>query len=300
MNEDYTQQQSEGEQEDAQALSLQATTPPANVPGYRIERFLGAGAFGQVWVGRDLNTGRQVAIKFYLHRGGVNWSLLSREVKSLVQLSAGRHAVQVLEVGWDADPPYYVMEYLSNGSLEDRLKRVGRLPVDESVDLFRKICEGLNHSHGKGVLHCDLKPANIVLDDDDEPRLADFGQSRMSHDQTPALGTLFYMAPEQADLDASPDARWDVYALAAIMYRMLTGVVPYRDERLVNALDTADSLPERLRQYRRAIQNAPTPSAHYLISGVDRPLAQIIDRCLAKRPEDRYDNVQQVLADLSR
>ena len=89
---------------------MQATTPPAEVPGYRLIQFLGAGAFGQVWVGRDLNTGRDVAVKFYLHRGGVNWSLLSREVKNLVQLSADRYVVQVLEVGWDADPPYYVME----------------------------------------------------------------------------------------------------------------------------------------------------------------------------------------------
>ena len=80
---------------------MEATTPPADVPGYRLTKFLGAGAFGQVWVGRDLNTGRDVAVKFYLHRGGVNWSLLSREVKNLVQMSADRYVVQVLEVGWD-------------------------------------------------------------------------------------------------------------------------------------------------------------------------------------------------------
>ena len=87
---------------------MEATTPPADVPGYRLTQFLGAGAFGQVWVGRDLNTGRDVAVKFYLHRGGVNWSLLSREVKNLVQMSADRYVVQVLEVGWDVDPPHDV------------------------------------------------------------------------------------------------------------------------------------------------------------------------------------------------
>ena len=94
--------------------------------------------FGQVWVGRDLNTGRTVAVKFCLHRGGVNWSLLSHEVKNLVQLSANRCVVQVLEVGWDADPPYYVMEWVGGGSLEDLLQARGQLPVSEAVEFFRK------------------------------------------------------------------------------------------------------------------------------------------------------------------
>ena len=207
-----TQRQTSDELSFSQQMSMQATTPPSNVPGYRLTRFLGAGAFGQVWVGRDLNTGRDVAVKFYLHRGGVNWSLLSREVKNLVQLSADRYVVQVLEVGWDAEPPYYVMELIPGGSLEDRLQSRTRLSVEESVALFQKICIGLNRCHAKGVLHCDLKPANLLLGDDSEPRIADFGQSRLSGDQTPALGTLFYMAPEQADIHASPDASWDVYA----------------------------------------------------------------------------------------
>ena len=297
---DYTQHQTLGEQLEAERLSLQATLPPSEVPGFRLERFLGAGAFGQVWVGRDLNTGRPVAIKFYLHRGGVNWSLLSREVKNLVQLSADRYVVQVLEVGWEADPPYYVMEYLPSGSLEDLLHARGRLPVRQAVDMFRKIAIGLNHSHGKGVLHCDLKPANILLDQDYEPRLADFGQSRMSHEQTPALGTLFYMAPEQADLEAAPDACWDVYALGAILYRMLTGNAPHRSDRLVNQLDTSGSLPIRLKRYRDAILHDPKPTAHQSRRGVDRQLAQIVDRCLAADPQHRFQNVQQILEALDR
>ena len=108
-SQDPTEHQSLGGQATSKKLSVEATTPPADVPGYRLTQFLGAGAFGQVWVGRDLNTGRDVAVKFYLHRGGVNWSLLSREVKNLVQMSADRYVVQVLEVGWDVDPPFYVI-----------------------------------------------------------------------------------------------------------------------------------------------------------------------------------------------
>ncbi len=289
-----------GEQLEAERLSLQATTPPADIPGYRMEKFLGAGAFGQVWVGRDLNTGRRVAIKFYLHRGGVNWSLLAREVKHLVQLSADRYIVQVLGVGWDANPPYYVMEYLESGSLEDLLAAQGRMPVGQAVELFHGICTGLNHSHGKGVLHCDLKPANVLLDEDLRPRLADFGQSRMSNEQTPALGTLFYMAPEQANLDAAPDARWDVYALGAILYRILTGNAPHRSSALLQRIDTAGTLPKRLEQYRQAILRDGPPQDHHGMRGVDSQLSAIIDGCLAVDPDKRFGNVQQVLEALER
>ncbi|MCA9139543.1 MAG: protein kinase [Planctomycetales bacterium] len=299
-NEDQTQYQTEGGRSSSKKLSMQATTPPADVPGYRLERFLGSGAFGQVWVGRDLNTGRPVAIKFFLHRGGVNWSLLSHEVKNLVQLSADRHIVQVLEVGWDSDPPFYVMELVTGGSLEDELSERGAMPVSDSVDMFRKICVGLNHSHSKGVLHCDLKPANILLGEDHEPRLADFGQSRMTHDQSPSLGTLFYMAPEQADLGSTPSSAWDVYAVGAIMYRMLTGGPPYRDDSIIDQLDTAGSLPKRLQRYRESIQNATPPVRHIQRSGVDRALARIVSRCLAANPEDRFTNVQEILDHLDR
>ena len=300
MNEDRTEYQTAGGRSISKKLSTDSTTPPADVPGYRLQRFLGSGAFGQVWVGLDLNTGRSVAVKFYLHRGGVNWALLSREVKNLVQLSADRHVVQVLEVGWDSDPPYYVMELVSGGSLEDMLQARKQLPVHEAVEVFHKICIGLNRCHGKGVLHCDLKPANILLGEDDEPRLADFGQSRMSHDQTPTLGTLFYMAPEQADLEATPDASWDVYAAGAILYRMLTGKPPYRDDSIVDQVDTAGSLPKRLSRYRQAIAESPPPIEKLNGRGIDQPLQRIIARCLSLEPDERYANAQQILQALAR
>lgn len=293
-----TEAQTPGEQQVAEELSLRATTPPATLPGYRLERFIGSGTFGQVWFGYNLNTGRPVAVKFYLHRGGVNWSLLSREVKNLVQLSADRSVVQVLDVGWDSEPPYYVMEYLPSGSLEELLATRGRLSVQEAVDMFRKICVGLNHCHGKGILHCDLKPANVLLDADLDPRLADFGQSRMSNDQSPSLGTLFYMAPEQAMLDAVPDARWDVYALGVILYRMLTGKVPHRNQPLIERIDTAGTLGKRLQHYREAILQDAIPQEHRLRKGVDRQLASIVDCCLAPDPAHRFANVQQVIAAL--
>jgi hypothetical protein len=294
---DRTQAQTTEDQHRAQQRSLERLQPPTQPPGYEIERFLGAGAYGEVWVAMDRNTGRRVAIKFYTHRGGLDWSLLSREVEKLAFLSADRNVVQLIDVAWQANPPYYVMEYVERGSLEDRLKD-GPLPVGQAAQLFHDVAVGLVHSHNKGVLHCDLKPANILLDLDGKPRLADFGQSRLSHEQTPALGTLFYMAPEQADLEAVPDARWDVYALGALMYSMVTGQPPYRSEELVGEIEAAASLEERLTVYRRGIQNAPRPTAHRQAPGMDRALAEIVDRCLAVQPARRYANVQSVLSAL--
>ncbi len=298
VNSDFTQQQSLVGLKKAKRMSVSPEEPPAEVKGYEIEKLLGQGSFGQVWQGRDLNTGRQVAIKFYMHRGSVDWNALDREVKHLVTMSTGRYIVQVLGVGWHSDPPYYVMEYFEHGSLEDMVRANGSLSIAATVSTLRELAEGLSFAHSKGVLHCDLKPANVMLDHDWRPRLADFGQSRMSHEQTPSLGTLFFMAPEQADLTAAPDAAWDVYALGAIAYCMLVGSPPYRSPNIIETLDSADSLNTRLHRYREVIRKSPKPRLHYRRRGIDKALCQIIDRCLAPDPKQRYSNAQQVIGAL--
>jgi hypothetical protein len=214
-------------------------------------------------------------------------------VEKLRYLFSDRYVVQLFEVGWDADPPYYVMEYLENGSLEDLLGK-GPLAVDDAVGYFREIAVGLVHAHNKGILHCDLKPGNVLLDHDRRPRLADFGQARLTNEMSPALGTLFYMAPEQADLHATPDARWDVYALGAVMYRMLAGRPPYyRPGRLADG-----NLDAQLTAYRKLILTAPRPAAHREVPGVDAELAAIVDRCLEPSPSKRYPNPQAVVTAL--
>lgn len=290
---DRTLTQTDDDLRRARERSLQPTRPPLQVPGYRAERFLGAGAYGQVWVAVDTNTGRRVAIKFYLHRGGLDWAVLTREVERLALLFADRYVVQLIEVGWDSDPPYFVMEYLDRGSLADRLDQ-GPLPVQEAIELFREVAIGLVHAQGKGILHCDLKPANVLLDQDGHPRLADFGQSRLSNEQSPSLGTLFYMAPEQADLKAVPDARWDVYALGALLYAMLTAGPPYRSDQALNYMQQAEGLEEQLTRYRQHIEQSPRPRLPRRL-GVDRALSDIVARCLSVDPHRRYPNPQAVL-----
>lgn len=275
-------------------LSILIGDSPSVVPGYRILKPIGEGKYGSVWLAREQNTGKHVAIKFYTHRRGVDWSLLGREVEKLAVLYTSRNIVGLLAVGWDHDPPYYVMEYLENGSLATRLA-AGPLSSTDSVRIATRICQALVHAHGSGILHCDLKPANILLDQDFEPRLCDFGQSRLADEHSHSLGTLFYMAPEQADLKAVPDARWDVYALGALIYNMLTGAPPFRTNENERRLSDARSLEDRLAIYRQIVFSGPRPVLHRRVSGVDQQLAEIIDRCLAPDPTKRFPNAQAVL-----
>lgn len=293
-----TEIQDDDEREDARRMSLEGSKPPSEIEGYSVTRRLGAGSYGTVWLAREDRTGRMVAIKYYPHRRGLNWSLLNREVEKLATLYSSRNIVRLLDVGWNAEPPYYVMEYVENGSLGEYLVS-GALPVEEAVRIGKQVCGALIEAHGAGVLHCDLKPDNVLLDAQYQVRLCDFGQSRMSHEQSPALGTLYYMAPEQADLEAIPDARWDVYAVGTLLYHMLTGQAPYREPGIQKTLEQAQSLQERLVLYQDHIRSVPAPVEHHSVTGVDKHLAAIVDQCLAVEPADRLPNAQAVLSQLT-
>ncbi len=288
----------EGELARATSLCMAQVKPPLRIPGYSQEEFLGRGAFGEVWKAVDSNSGRIVAIKFYNRRGGLDWSHMSREVEKLQYLFSDRHAVQLFDIGWEANPPYYVMEYMKNGSLEDRLKE-HPMSLAESLDMIRNIAIGLVGAHDRGILHCDLKPDNIMLDDEGNPRLADFGQSRLKHEHAPAVGTLFYMAPEQAELSKVPDTRWDVYALGAILYRMVTGKLPFLSDETAQLVSSQTTVDARLHAYSTLLHSAKPPTEHYHVPWVDSALRQIIDRCLAVNPKHRYPNVQAMLHDLA-
>lgn len=295
---DHTEHQSNDDRRQARDLSLEPARPPAKVPGYQILQFLGSGAFGEVWSATDLKTSRRVAIKFYTRRNRNDIRMLAREVEKLVVLEADRYVVQLLNVGWEADPPYYVMEYIEHGSLEDRLKSGFPMQAEQATDLFKEIATGMMHLHRKGIFHCDLKPGNVLLDQDGHPRVADFGQSRLSTDETPALGTLFYMAPEQADMAAAPDASWDVYSLGCLLYSMLTGEPPYYSTDLAAQIETTEAVGDRLLKYRDSLYSAKKPTAHRKVPGVDRALADLIDQCIAADPKKRFNSIESVLAAL--
>jgi hypothetical protein len=271
------------------------------VPDYQPVRKLGAGTYGQVWLYREGRTGIQVAIKFFDRSRGQEWLLLQAEVKQLALLNADPGIVQLKDVEPDADPPYYVMSYAPGGSLADRLAGGGKLGVPEALAIFRQVAEALAYVHAKGVRHCDLKPGNVLLDARGRALVADFGQAHLSFDASPALGTFFYMAPEQADLSkAIPDTRWDVYGLGALFYAMVTGRPPREDSAMRDELAGTVELAHRLRRYREGVMTAPKPTGHHRLPGMDRGLAEIIDRCLEIDPERRPHDAGAVLAALAR
>ena len=291
---EQTLRQPDTQREQSADLSRHRDPPPTNVEGFTISRCLGEGAFGSVWLAQKHSTRTQVAIKFFTHRQGMNWALLSREVEKLAVLDESRRIVSLDHVELNHEPPFYVMEFLEKGSLASYLSE-GALPVNESVRVAKAVLQALVHAHGSGILHCDLKPANVLLDSDFEPRLCDFGQSRLSGDSTPSLGTLFYMAPEQADLQSVPDARWDVYALGALLYQMVCGQAPFRTPANEQKIRDCENVAERLQVYQEIIKKNPRPTQHRKVSGVDRRLAEIIDRCLETKPQKRFPNAQAVL-----
>src|SRR5260370_7528282 len=176
------------------------------------------------------------------------------------------------------------MAYAEQGSLARRLEK-GPLPVAEALEIFRQLAEALAYVHAKGVRHCDLKPGNILLNARRRVLIADFGQAHLSTEASPALGTFFYMAPEQADLSRQiPDTRWDVYGLGAILYAMLTGHPPRESGAARAALADAPDLGERLRRYRGWVSKAPRAEGHPPLPAMPRRLPAIIHPSLDLDP----------------
>jgi len=206
---------------------------------YELVSKIGAGGMGEVWKARDVELGRDVAIKRILgHASLAMRARFQRETQAATKL---RHPniVTVFDAGEDAFGMYMVMEFVPGQTLAQLLHK-GPLPQHKAVSICMGVCRGAAHAHKRGAVHRDIKPSNIMLDDDGTPRLIDFGLVRMEGASdlsltTSGMGTFDYAAPEQKQDASLADARSDVYALGVVFYEMLTGLRPPVTPRRVPA-----------------------------------------------------------------
>lgn len=268
---------------------------------YRLEARLGQGGMGVVYRALDVHMQRPVAVK--LIKGMVDVEIddavagrFLREAKNTARLRH-EHIVEVYDLGHEGGELFFVMELLHGESLSARLKRDGRLPYARAAHVGAQICEALHVAHLAGIVHRDLKPANVMLvrraGDDLYAKVLDFGvaKSMYADGETQLtrtgmlVGTVEYMAPEQ--IAARPvDARTDVYAFGALLYKALAGSAVFQvsgaPALIHNHLNRA---PESLR--------ARVPDA-----GIPKALDEVVLRCLAKAPSDRFASMRDVAAAL--
>ena len=244
---------------------------------YRIESALGSGTSATVYAAWDVVLQRRVAVKV-LHPGLADDGAFLRRFRYEAQSAAALahpHILSVYDWGEDGRGPFLVLEYLGGGSLRDLLDNGRRVSVAQAAAMGVQAAEGLAYAHGRGFVHRDVKPANLVFDEDGRLRIADFGLARalaeasMTEPDGARVGTARYAAPEQA-LGRSVDGRADVYSLALVLYEAVTGVVPF------TADTTAATLMARV--------GAALPGHDGL-----GPLAAVLDKAAAPEVADRLD-----------
>jgi WD40 repeat protein/tRNA A-37 threonylcarbamoyl transferase component Bud32 len=256
-----------------------------------VER-LGMGEFGTVWKARDTILDRTVALKIPRREqlDAVSVEKFMREARAAAQL---RHpnVISTHEVGRHGDTLYIVHDYVRGVPLSLMLADQ-RLTVREAVMMAATIADALEHAHSMGVVHRDLKPSNILIDDNGEPHLMDFGLAkRNEHEITMTtegaiLGTPAYMSPEQARGEAHRvDGRGDIYSLGVILFQLLTGELPFRG--------SAQMLLQK-------VINDDPPGPRTLDARVPKDLDTVCLKCLEKEPSRRYATAGELAADLRR
>jgi Tol biopolymer transport system component len=251
---------------------------------YRIERELGSGAMGVVYLAEDLKLGRKVAIKVLRPEVGesVGEARFVREIQISAQLSHP-HILSLIDSGVAHGLLYYVMYYMPGESLRQRIKRESQLPVGEAVQITRQVAEALDHAHRNGVIHRDVKPGNILLQEG-HPLVCDFGIARAVEDTEGerltrtgfAIGTPAYMSPEQGTGEVAVDHRADIYALGCVLYEMLVGSPPFT------------GAPAHVIMARKSAQAAP--GLRVVRDTIPEHVERAVLKALARTPADRFDS----------
>src|SRR3954471_12001244 len=263
--------------------SLQERVSGALSGQYEIESEIGRGGMSVVYQGRDRRLNRPVAIKVLppelAHDAAIR-ARFTREAQMAAQLTHA-HIVPIYDVGEQDGLAYFVMAIVHGGNLGTLLTREPRQPVDEARRLLAEVADALAYAHLRGVIHRDIKPDNILLDENSgRAMVTDFGIARAMEGSSRltatgiAVGTPAYMSPEQALGDREVDGRSDIYSLGVLGYQMLTGRLPF---------SAGNSMALLLKH----VSESPRPIAE-LRTDAPKSLREAIERAMMKSPEDRW------------
>lgn len=265
------------------------------IPGYRIERKLGAGAMGTVVLARQLSLDRLVAIKLLPSKFAKDAQYIDRfykEGKAAARLN-DPNIVAAYDVGQAPGGEYFfVMEFIDGDTVFDRIQAKRRIPEREAVHIAKQAASALRHAHAKGFIHRDVKPKNLMINKSGVVKLADLGLARAGDDSAAAseekgkiFGTPYYISPEQIRArDVSPAT--DIYGLGATVYHMVTGRVPFDG-----------TSPKEVMQ--RHLRDALVPPDQ-LVPELSNGLSMIIEMMMAKDPRERYTSADDLIEDLDK
>lgn len=257
---------------------------------YEILERVGGGGMADVYRAHDKLLDRYVAVKI-LHAQFSNDDefivKFRREAQGAAKLSHP-NIVNIYDVGKELNRHYIIMEYVSGETLKDKIQREGALPVEESLRIVREIAEALEHAHQNNLVHCDIKPHNILIAKSGRLKVTDFGIARavtsttMTYSGT-IIGSVHYFSPEQAK-GGIISTKSDIYSLGVVLYELLTGTVPFTGETPVSiALKHLQDEPDSVKK-----RNQQVPAI----------VEAIVLKSMAKNPEDRFPNIRVMIADL--
>jgi eukaryotic-like serine/threonine-protein kinase len=257
---------------------------------YRLEARIGTGGMSTVYRALDATLQRQVAIKLMNREVASDSDQLERfrrEARAVAQLSHP-HIVGVIDAGEDEGRPYIVFEYVEGETLKERIRRLGRLPIAEAVAYAIEIARALGAAHARHIVHRDVKPQNVLIDEEGRAKVTDFGIARTLDEEGltsdgRVLGTTDYVSPEQA-LGHSVTGQSDLYSLGIVLYEMLTGEVPFQGESQVAVA---------MKHVREEV-----PDVQHRRPEVSSALAAVLETATAKRVEQRYADDAELIADL--